>query len=299
MASTTVETIIANPARKRGNMTAKQIKFFGTKRQRAALKRRRPKAKRRHVTRAKSNPARKRRAVAAAPKRRRKTVHRARAKRTRRKNPGEIISLVLGNPAKRRKSVARTKRRKASVRRRSAGRRVARRRSNPGVVRHHRRHRRNPGTLGFNVQDMLALGGGAVLGGTLPTVASQAVLGAKNTGWMGYLSNLAATFLLAWGAGRFVKGKQGSTLVMGIVAGGIGSVIKRAITDYSILGSYGQQLGFGDYMVSNWVAPQRMVDGLYSAEVQIPAGWAPTTIAAPMTSAGDGMGMYAPLYGVG
>lgn len=120
------------------------------------------------------------------------------------------------------------------------------------------------------------------------------ILGNKNTGWFGYLSNLAGTFLLAWGASRFAKGKMGSTLTMGIVAGGIGQVISRAITDYSILGSYGQQLGFGDYMVSNWVTPQRMVDGLNSAQIEIPGGWAPTT----MIAAPAGMsGMYDPLYG--
>lgn len=148
------------------------------------------------------------------------------------------------------------------------------------------------------MSDMLALGGGAVLGGTLPTVASQAVLGSKNTGWMGYLANLAGTFMLAWGASKFVKGKQGNTLTMGIIAGGIGSVIKRAITDYSLLGGYGQQLGFGDYQVSHFVSPQRLPDALYSAEVQNPGGpWAPTMIAAPV-AAGDGMGMYQPLYGV-
>lgn len=146
----------------------------------------------------------------------------------------------------------------------------------------------------MNLTDLVALGGGAVVGGTLPTVATQAILGGKNTGVMGYAANLAATFLLAWGVNRFSKGKTGHTFSMGIVAGGIGSVIKRAITDYSILGSFGQQLGMGDYMVSNWVTPQRMVDGLNSAMVEIPNGWGPQMIAAP---AANGMGCYAPLYG--
>lgn len=150
------------------------------------------------------------------------------------------------------------------------------------------------------MSDMLALGGGAVLGSTLPKVASQMVLGARNTGWLGYLSNIIGTFGLAWVVGRFAKGKNGATLTMGIVAGGIGQVISRAISDYSILGSYGQQLGFGDYMVSNWVTPQRMVDGLNSAMIEIPNGWTPTTvIQAPQGVsgyAGGGMGMYQDLY---
>lgn len=151
----------------------------------------------------------------------------------------------------------------------------------------------------MNVAEMVSLGGGAVLGSTLPKVASQFVLGGQNTGLLGYFSNLAGTFLLAWASSRFVRGKNGSTLTMGIIAGGIGQVISRAISDYSILGSYGQQLGFGDYMVSNWVTPQRMVDGLNSAMVEIPSGWAPTTvIQAPAGVAGlpAGMAMYQDLY---
>jgi len=264
-------------------MTAKQIKFFGTKRQKAALKAKRSsagkKAHRKAASRSKSNSA-----------------HRKRTPK--RSNPGEIISLTLGNPAKRRKSVASTKRKKKATGRRhaSAGPRM-KKRTNPGRRGHRRRS--NPAGVGLNVTDLVALGGGAVVGGTLPTVATQAILGAKNSGAIGYLANLAATFVLAWGVNRFSKGKTGHTFSMGIIAGGIGSVIKRAITDYSILGSFGQQLGMGDYMVSNWVTPQRMVDGLNSAMVEIPGGgWgAPAMIAAPAGAAG-GMGCYGPpLYG--
>ncbi len=291
MAFTEREVIIANPARRKarkGNMTTKQIKFFGTKRQRAALKAKRSnagkKAHRKAATRPKSKSAH-----------RKRTPKRATAKRS---NPGEIISLTLGNPAKRRKkAVAKTRRKKNTSARRhtSAGHRT-KKRANPGRRGHRRRS--NPGGVGLNVTDLVALGGGAVVGGTLPTVATQAILGSKNNGFMGYAANLAATFVLAWGVNRFSKGKTGHTFSMGIIAGGIGSVIKRAITDYSILGSFGQQLGMGDYMVSNWVTPQRMVDGLNSAMVEVPNGWgAPAMIAAPAGAAG-GMGCFGPpLYG--
>lgn len=259
-------------------MTAKQIKFFGTKRQRAALKAKRSNAARKHK-------------LKAAP--RKKAAHRPKSKSAHRKrsNPGEIISLTLGNPARKKgKKMAATKRKPSKKKHSTAGR-PRKKKSNP--ARRHRPRRSNPG--GMNVTDLVALGGGAVVGGTLPTVATQAILGAKNTGPLGYLANLAATFLLAWGVGRFSKGKTGHTFSMGIIAGGIGSVIKRAITDYSILGSFGQQLGMGDYMVSNWVTPQRMVDGLNSAMVEVPQGWGPgpQMIAAPA----NGMGCYSPLYG--
>lgn len=192
--------------------------------------------------------------------------------------------------------MAKTRRRKSTSARRhtNAGHRRTKRRANPARRTH---RRRNPGSFG-GVTDLVALGGGAVIGGSIPSIATQAVLGSKNTGVLGYLSNLAATFLIAWGVGKVAKGKTGHTLSMGIIAGGIGSVIKRAITDYSILGSFGAQLGMGDYMVSNFVTPQRVADGLNSPMVEYPMGWGqPAQIAAPAGAAG-GMGCFGPpLYG--
>jgi hypothetical protein len=96
----------SNPSGHRRQMTAKQIKFFGTSRQKAALKRARraakpQKAKRRlHVKATVSNPRRKVRAI------RRK----APAKRKRQTNPAILVTLGAVNP--RRNAVA-TKRRKA------------------------------------------------------------------------------------------------------------------------------------------------------------------------------------------
>src|ERR1039458_4085936 len=166
MATATRETIIANPARKRRSnmaarrkMSAKQIKHFGTPRQKAALKSRlkstpRPRSKPRRKNAARKvitgygstvmNPSGKTNVVfnkgkRANPKHHRKAKRRRTNKVARKRNLGAIYALTA-NPAKRRKkSMARTKRR-SSPRHRRAG--SARRRSNP--VRHHRR-RRNPG----------------------------------------------------------------------------------------------------------------------------------------------------------
>ena len=187
---------IVNPARRRRNkprrkMTAKQIRHFGTKRQKAALK-----AKRRHATRAVANPRR-------APKRHRAAAHRRRT--AKRSNPGEILSLTLGNPAKRRKKVAATKRNR---RRRHAvasnpSRRHNRRRHNPVARRHHsRRHsmrhnriRRNPG--GLNVPSLVT-DGLFVIGGLVGSrLLTQMVLGANNVGVWGYVGNAAAGGVLA------------------------------------------------------------------------------------------------------
>jgi hypothetical protein len=255
-------------------MSAKQIKFFGSKRQRAALK----------AKRSKPNPARRKKTVA------RKQKHRARTKA--RSNPGEIISLTLGNPARKRgkkKAMAKTKRRKkaSAPRSNSAGRR--RTKKNPG---HRRRSQRNP--AGYGISEILALGGGAVIGGTVPSLASQAVLGAKNTGAMGYLANLAGTGILAWAAHRFVPRQK--FLAAGILAGGVGAVLRRALTDYTFVGGYLNNAGMGDYMASNWVTPQRLPNALDNAMAE--NGYQAPQIVMASAAAGAGVGglIGAPLY---
>jgi hypothetical protein len=284
MAVAVRETIIANPARRKGKgrMTAKQIKFFGTKRQRAALKTKRrnagkkahrAKSRPKHRARTKPNRAPKKRRInrarAVAPKKRRKraTGSRKRANKRRRKNPGEIFALV--NPAKGRKRMARTKRRRKSSKRANAG---SHRRRRNRTVRHHRR-RSNPG-IG-PMKDWLSLGAGAVVGGVGATQLPQMLMSTSNTGAVGYFMNLAATGILAGAAHMLLKGNK--ALVAGVIAGGVGATIRRIIGDYSLLGSYGTSLGMGDYL-SNWnfATPQYTAGGYQSL---IPPGGA---AAAPM-----------------
>lgn len=245
MAVATVETIVANPARKRTRMakrmTLKQRLHFGSARQRAAAKqalRSRRKAK-------SSRP------------------HRKRSQ----KNPGEIIAMTLGNPARRKKAVAATKKqRRSTSKKHRAGRPRRRRasasRSNPGRSMRraqHRtvRHRRRTNPAGYQWGDVFGLGAGAVVGSAGSSAITQLVLSTSNNGMVGYLGNLVTTFLLAWvgGMGPFRRFRG---FAPGILAGGIGALMKRVIADYSLLGGYGAQLGMGDYMVSNWVTPQRL-----------------------------------------
>lgn len=240
-------------------MSLKQKLHFGSKRVRAAARaslkaKRKTKRAAAHRTRSKPNPARKRRA----------TVRKQARRRTRRSNPGEIISLVLGNPSAKRSSkkmakAKRSKTRRATSRANSAGRRRTRR-ANPATRRHARR-RSNP--AGFRMSELLVLGAGAVAGASVPKIASQAVLGAKNTGAMGYVANLAGTGLLAWAADKFLPRQR--AFAVGILAGGIGQVIGRIIADYTQFGSFVNQLGMGDYMASNFVAPQILPNALESA----------------------------------
>jgi hypothetical protein len=261
---------IANPARRR-KMSAKQIRFFGTKRQKAGL-----------------------RAKRSAPRRRahkRNTTHRSRTSpRAVRRNLGEQVLLTLGNPASKRRQVAkhrtRTKKRStASVhhRRRSSQsnprRRYSARRTNRAV--RHNRRRRNPmgGSWGAEVTQALYIIAGAI-GSKL---GAQMVLGTSNTGFIGYGANLAAGGILAYAAKALMKNDAAAK---GIFAGAVVQVVLRLITDYTPFGQYAKLQGVGDYMASNWVTPQRYVDGLNSAQIEIPTGWGP---GAPMVMASSGV----------
>lgn len=148
-----------------------------------------------------------------------------------------------------------------------------------------RRHHRQRNPAGYRWSDLFVLGGGAVVGGALSSAGTQLVLGASNTGIMGYTGNLVATLVLAWLGGMVIKNRA---FPAGILAGGIGSLMRRVIADYSLLGGYSQSLGMGDYMVSNWVTPQRLTSDFRSlTEANMGQGpWGLQTPAIPMTSSG-------------
>lgn len=264
MAVSTVETIIANPARKRRHMarhmTLKQRLHFGTARQRAAAK-------------ASMHASRKRKANASH---RRKTTSRPRHRR-RTENPGEIIAMTLGNPARKkgRKRMAATKHRRRHASRPNAGHRRRRRthtvhhrrrhhKANPArrvynrSRRHHTvHHRRHHNPAGYSWGGVFELGAGAVVGSALSSAGTQLVLGTSNTGMVGYAGNLISTLVLSW-LGSMGPMRKFRGFSPGILAGGVGALIKRIISDYSLFGGYTASLGMGDYMVANWVTPQRL-----------------------------------------
>lgn len=307
MAQRVARRVVHNP----GRLSDKQIKFFGTSAQKAALKRRR--AARRNAGPKKRTGGLFRRATS-------KRIHKARTRQRRvmRSNPGEILSLVA-NPARRRKGAMkkahrrrkraasnparRTRRRRSAVSRPKHRRRS--RRANPTRViyrtraKHHRRSRRNPSRAGGGGITGLFTNALWLIGGAVGTkVITQAVLGAKNTGVMGYIGNAVTAFGLSLLVGKLLKNPTAGKAVL---SGGIVALVLRLLSDYTPLGQYTSAIGMGDYQVSNWVTPQRYKDALNSAEVEIPAGWAPTVIqsnAAPgghggMASyGGSGGGMY-------
>jgi hypothetical protein len=283
MAWSTVSTEIQNPAhrRKKKNMakrhlTAKQVRYFGTKRQKAALR-----SKRNHKHRA--NPPRKKRAVARHTKKRaasrKKSSHRA---RTVKHNPvAEIISWTAGNPARKKgRKMAHRKKAKARARHNTAGRPRKSR-----AVRHHHR-RRNPGFLGSPMN--WVQGGAGVLAGVVGTRAlPQIVLGGSNTGAMGYAANAATALALGWVTHMFFP--RNPILTGSVIAGGFAATLARIISDRTPFGAQLSLTGLGDwglglYQKSNFNNPQ-FIRGPRGRESSM-FSWGPSGMAAPMPVAG-------------
>lgn len=290
MAWSTVSTEIQNPAGKRSNhMTAKQIRYFESKRQKAALKAKRKKSAHRHS--AKKHRARTKKTNAAPRKKARKSTARHAAKRKhshrskpRRRNPGpELVAFVTGNSAtKGRHRVAHSKkRRKSSARRSNAGtRRVSRK------GRRHSSLRRNP--AGISVKEM-AYGGVGVLGGFFGSAAlPQMFLGTGNTGMTGYAVTAAAAIGLTILTHMVFPRER--ALTFGVAAGGAANLLRRIITDQTPFGGY--LSGMGDYMVANW-GPPIMNDGLNSPMASV------ATNGAVMASSGISALDYADVRGGG
>lgn len=137
----------------------------------------------------------------------------------------------------------------------SAGKRHTKR--NPGRV-HHRR-RSNPGTFG-RPGDWLEGGAGVLTGVVAARGLPQLILGASNTGVMGYAANAVATAVATFAA--HMAFPRHHVFSASVLAGGAAALISRVIGDYSLLGSYSSQLGLGDYLMNfNYTTPQYLAPG--------------------------------------
>jgi hypothetical protein len=280
MAEVQRKRTLVNPAKRRRKnkakrkLSPKQIAIFGSKRQKAALKASR-KRKRKNTAR-RANPKK--------TSRPRRTARRRRAKR----NPGGILEVAL-NPARRRtKSVAKPKRRK---KRSNARRRRTRRTNSAPVTRRHRRrsakrtnrrrhHRRNPSMGG--VTNLVTSAAYAIAGAVGSKYLTQMVLGASNTGYVGYAANLAAAFVGGKVVGMFTRNKVAENSV---ILGGVIMTLLRFLSDQTPLGSTLQAAGLSDYEASTFLTPARYVDAAKSAVVDIPTALRATVA---MTPAGAG-----------
>lgn len=185
----------------------------------------------------------------ANPAKKRKTSRR----RPRRIPNGGGVLTIMSNPRRKRSHRRSTRRRKGAVARMSNPRRHRR---NP---RHSFRRRRNPAVLGMGLTELIKLGAGAAAGGFGARAIPQAILGASNAGWMGYVANLVSTFGLGWIAGKFA----GRDAQLGVLAGGLSATGMRIWGDYMAptapVAQAASVSGMGDYQFSStglgWYSP--------------------------------------------
>lgn len=252
-----------NKSTARRKMSAKQIRHFGTKRQRNSLKRRTSKAnpRKRVAKRKNARKATKRTAKPQvivirnpAPKRRK----RAATKRRARRNPLHMVTLGLVNPRKRRNSVAKTKRRSKARKTAHNPKRKRRmvalgRRANPRRTRRHARKNgrryghRNPaifGVTGAKGMGELVLGGlagvavGKAIPGFLPAVfVGNPLFQAVSVAGVGYFIGMALTKFLGSSVigDSFAFGtvmEAGGTLISAYVPGlGLGAFVPGAFNE--------------------------------------------------------------------
>lgn len=221
---------------------------------------------------------------------------------TPRRNAGEILSYMIAgsNPGRKANMTkknyhhkpARKNYRKNTGKRRNTGTQMVlgrhqqhHNRGNTGKCEfpknnyRHNRRRRNPGT--GSVGEIITTSTFVLVGALGSKVGAQLVLGANNTGVVGYAGNLAVGAALWFVTDKVMKN---NTAASGVIAGTVAALILRLLNDYTPIGSYIQNLGMGDYQMQSYVTPQILQDPLANADIQIPPGWAPK-IMAPVAAA--------------
>ena len=192
------------------------------------------------------------------------------------------------------------KRTSASHRHRVAAKSNGKRRRRYGMRSNPRRRRyagrRNP--MGGGIKDLFTSGLFVTVGAVGSKLLTQVILGSNNTGIYGYGGNAAAGLAIGLVADKVLHSKNAAYAVY---VGTAVQIILRLISDYT---PYGQALslsGMGDYQVANFVTPQRYVDGLHSAQIQIPAGWGapPVVVSSSSVPAGHSGGGLSGAYSGG
>ena len=151
--------------------------------------------------------------------------------------------------------MAKRRKKYATAKRSNAGRRSAPKKK---IVRHRRRS--NPGDLG-RPMDWLQGGAGVIAGVVGTRAIPQLVLGASNTGPMGYGANAVTAIALGWVTNMLFKGNR--VLVTAVIAGGFAGLLSRIIADKTPFGAQLSLAGLGDhgfglYQKSNFMVPQRI-----------------------------------------
>lgn len=206
----------------------------------------------------------------------------------RRRNPGAGELIIMGNPHRRRHRNARS--RKSNPRRRHY-------RHNPMRVRHHRRYRRNP-AFGKDTVAM-ALWGSA--GAVVTRAGTQALLGDKNAGPVGYVANAAVAAVLGYAGERFVSANAGQGLLVGGLIGLVLRIAKEQFFASSPLAAQLSLQGMGDadFALSGYVNDPFTLPTTSSGPDQITVTpnsyWAQPAVVAKKGMSGYDTGINAPV----
>jgi hypothetical protein len=178
--------------------------------------------------------------------------------------------------------------------------------SNAGRHHHHmakrhnrgRRHNIGGGGRMRGVSDLVINGVFVIAGALGSKLIAQMVLGANNTGIMGYGVSLIAGTALWFATDKLLKNPAASA---GVISGTIVQVIIRLLNDYTPFGTYVASLGMGDYQAQAFLTPQILVDPYKNATIKFPAALMPPAPSAPPPSksmpAAVGVSGFDPLYG--
>lgn len=161
----------------------------------------------------------------------------------------------------------------------------------------HVRHNVGSGRMG-GMSDLVINSMFVIAGALGSKLIAQMVLGANNTGVMGYGVSLLAGTALWFATDKLLKNRAAST---GIISGTIVQLIIRLLNDYTPFGTYVAQLGMGDYQAQAFLTPQILVDPYKNATIKFPSALMPAPMSAPppaktMASA-VGVSGFDPLYG--
>lgn len=178
----------------------------------------------------------------------------------------------------------RTYRRKAAA---PARQNPPRKRSRSRGTHHRRGASTNPGLVS-RTGGFITNAAYLIVGAVGSKAGTQAVLGADNTGFLGYGANIAFAYAIGKLVGMFTKNKQAENSA---TLGGILQVVLRFLIDQTPYGSKLKDLGIGDYQFQAFVVPQRLRDGLNSAAIDIPQAWRPAPQIMPAAAAGGGSGV--------
>lgn len=125
--------------------------------------------------------------------------------------------------------------------------------------RHHNRHRygrhHNP-ILGVSAGELIVETAAAVANGVATRVIPQMVLGAQNTGIMGYAANAATGLAGAWLAGKF-SNKAGHGALLGAAVALASRILSDTMGQNALGGGLSGDLGgeLGFYVNANWPLP--------------------------------------------